>query len=430
MIKGVGVLHVATEWPLLFDWLDGHPAAESALALGLVLLIAAVTVAIARRYVLRLLKAFARRSPTQWDDLLVEQGVFDILIWLLPVLIVYQGLTFVPHLSGELTALLQRVAMATMTMIIVRALSAVLVTINLIYNRFAVAKHRSIKGYIQVGQILVYLFGIIIAIATMANQSPWYFISGLSAMMAIFLLVFRDTLLSLVAGIQLTHNDLIRVGDWIEVPQFGADGDVIDIALHSVKVRNWDHTISVIPTHQFLENSFKNWRGMQESGGRRIKRAINIDMTTVGFLTDTEIDNLYRFKLLRAYLDEKRLEIAHWNTENGVDASSLVNGRRLTNIGTFRAYVIAYLHQHPGIHRDMTFLVRQMASTSEGVPIEVYVFVNDTNWVRYEGIQSDIFDHLLAILPEFGLRVFQRPSGVDVAAWNLTPGASPSAFHE
>jgi len=226
--------------------------------------------------------------------------------------------------------------------------------------------------------------------------------------------VFRDTLLSLVAGIQLTGNDLIRVGDWIEMPQFNADGDVVDIALNTVKVQNWDRTFTVIPTHRFLEQSFKNWRGMQASGGRRIKRSVLLDMSSIRFLEPDEVDDLRRFAVLRPYFDAKLREIDAWTEDHPEAREDPVNARRLTNVGTFRAYVAAYLRGRPDIRHDMTFLVRQLDPTPEGLPLEVYVFVADTRWAVYEGIQSDVFDHLLAILPEFGLRVFQQPSGADV----------------
>jgi miniconductance mechanosensitive channel len=239
-------------------------------------------------------------------------------------------------------------------------------------------------------------------------------------MTAVLLLVFRDTLLSLVAGIQITTNDLLRPGDWIEMPQFQADGDVIDIALNSVTVQNWDRTLSVIPTHKFLEHSFKNWRGMSESGGRRIKRAFHVDQTTIRFLTDDEVEAFGRWELLGDYIAGKTGELRAHNESRsearGTGGNVVPHQRRLTNIGTLRAYVIAYLRAHPGIHQDMTFLVRQLAPGPHGLPIEVYVFTSDIRWPVYEGIQADIFDHLLATVPEFGLRVFQNPSGADVAA--------------
>jgi miniconductance mechanosensitive channel len=262
-------------------------------------------------------------------------------------------------------------------------------------------------------------------VAELAGQTPWFFVSGLGAMMAIILLIFRDTLLSLVASVQLTNNDLIRVGDWIEMPQFGADGDVVDIALNTVKVQNWDRTITVIPTHKFLEHSFRNWRSMFDGGGRRIKRAIYIDMSGVRFLTDGEIQRLSRFALLEDYMAEKRRELEAWNARHAGDPVVIGNARRLTNIGTLRAYIIAYLRNHPRIHSELTFLVRQLAPTPEGLPLEIYVFSSDTRWGSYEAIQADIFDHILAMVPEFHLSVYQRPSGKDVVGVIAEGGVRP-----
>jgi miniconductance mechanosensitive channel len=227
------------------------------------------------------------------------------------------------------------------------------------------------------------------------------------------MLVFKDTILSFVSSIQISSNDLFKVGDWVEAPHFGADGDVIDIALHTVKIQNWDKTISVIPTHKLIDSSFKNWRGMSESGGRRVKRSINIDMNSVRFCTDSMVDRYRKFDLIKDYIKEKLSDIEGHNVSKNVTDEALVNGRALTNIGTFRAYISAYLKNHPSIHKDMTFLIRQLAPTENGVPIQVYIFINDTNWISYESIQSDIFDHFLAVAQEFDLKIFQNPTGND-----------------
>ena len=261
---------------------------------------------------------------------------------------------------------------------------------------------------------MLYSVGSIVAIALLIERSPLLLLSSLGALMAVLTLVFKDTLLSLVASVQLTTNDMVRVGDWIEMPQVHADGDVIDIALHTVKVQNWDKTITTIPTYRLISDSFKNWRGMRESGGRRIKRAINIDLASIRFITSQERTSLRRFTLLRDYLDAKQAEIDVWNASHPERANEPVNARRLTNIGCFRAYVQAYLKAHPGVHQDMTLMVRQMPPEPTGVPLEIYCFASTIVWAEYEGIQSDIFDHLFAILPEFGLRVYQQPAGWDI----------------
>ncbi|MDP7447820.1 MAG: mechanosensitive ion channel, partial [Candidatus Latescibacteria bacterium] len=270
-----------------------------------------------------------------------------------------------------------------------------------------------IKSYAQIVKIVIYVVGGLMTIAVLTGQSPWALLSGVGALMAVIILVFRDTILSLVASFTIASNRLVKVGDWIEAPGFGADGDVIDIALHTVKVQNWDKTITTIPTYKLVETSFKNWRGMQDSGGRRIKRAIHLDMNTVRFCDEEMLGRFEKFELIAGYVRSRRQEVEADNSQRQADLSELVNGRRLTNVGTFRAYVAAYLHSHPDIHEDMTFLVRQLAPTPKGLPLEIYVFTTTTAWGEYESIQSDIFDHLLAVAPQFDLRVFQEPAGSD-----------------
>ena len=262
-------------------------------------------------------------------------------------------------------------------------------------------------------KIVIYCGATILIVAVLFERSPLLLLSGLGAMAAVLMLVFKDTILSLVASVQLTSNDMLRVGDWIEMPQLNADGDVIDIALHTVKVQNFDKTITSIPTHRLIAESYKNWRGMSEAGARRIKRSLLIDQTSIRFLSDEEREGLGRFRLLRAYLDEKDREIGSWNAALGEDDA--INNRRPTNLGTFRANVVNYLRDHGRITPEMTLLVRQLAPSSLGLPLEIYCFADTTAWGEYESIQSDIFDHLLAILPEFGLRVFQEPNGSDIA---------------
>ncbi len=241
-------------------------------------------------------------------------------------------------------------------------------------------------------------------------------LSGFAAFSAVLLLVFRDTILSFVASSQIATYGMMREGDWIEMPQYGADGEVVDIGLHTIKVRNWDKTITSIPTHKILSDSFKNWRAMSELGGRRIKRALHIDMSSIRFLDDTDLERFQRFALLKDYIAQKRAELEEYNATHAAETGVVANARRLTNIGTFRAYVVRYLRDHPRIHRGLTLMVRQLAPTPQGLPLEIYVFSSDVRWVNYEGIQSDIFDHIIAIVPEFGLRVFQVPSGSDLEA--------------
>ncbi len=328
----------------------------------------------------------------------------------------------IPGIPTWATTGLQKVLLVLMVAVLVRTFDAALDGANRIYTELPRARERPIKGFLQVANVVAYLAGLILVVSIMIDRNPIIFLSGLGALTALILLLVRDTLLSLVAGVQITTNDLIRIGDWIEMSQFEADGDVVDLALNSVKIQNWDLTFTVIPTHKFLEHSFRNWRGMTESGGRRIKRALQIDQSTIRFLTDAEIDRFSNWELLGEYVKGKRAEVQAHNREHaGQGDTRTPHLRRLTNLGTFRAYVVEYLKQHPGIQRDMTLLVRQLAPGPEGLPIEIYVFAADTRWLNYEGLQSDLFDHLLAIVPEFDLRVFQRPAGSDMRA-GLGPG--------
>jgi len=399
---------------LVMGWFGEHPVLGPLFAIGGILLISWLSLVIVQRYLLRLVHLMAQRVTSRWGVELLSDELIRRVSWFVPLMIIHRTLAFVPNLAPDLLTLLQSLAFSTMLLLAVRAFSALLNTVHEIYNRHPVSKDRPIKGILQVINIIAHLVTVIFIIAALMSKSPWVLFSGLGALTAVFMLVFRDTLLSLVAGIQLTTNDLIRVGDWIEMPQFNADGDVIDIALNSVRVQNWDRTITVIPTHKFLEHSFKNWRGMREAGGRRIKRSVYIDMRAVRFLTSEEIEHFGRYELLRDYIAQKRAALEEHNRSRADDPDLIANERKLTNIGTFRAYVINYLRQHPGVHQGMTLMVRQMQPTAEGLPLEIYTFSNDTTWAIYEGVQADIFDHILAILPEFGLRVFQNPSGHDL----------------
>jgi miniconductance mechanosensitive channel len=352
------------------------------------------------------------KTAFTWDDVFRDNKVFSRAAELAPAAAAYYGVLLIPNVHQHLVELTQRIAAAGAVAVLIVAINAVLRSANQIYEATPMAKARPIKGYVQIGQIFLFSAGAIIFVAALLGKSPWLFMSGIGAMTAVLMLVFKDTILSLVASVQLTSNDMIRVGDWIEVPNQNADGDVIDIALHTVKVQNWDKTVTTIPTYTLISQGFKNWRTMPLSGGRRIKRAVYVDMTSVRHLTGEEILNYERFALLREYMTRKKQELAEYNAK--VDPSYVANARRLTNVGTFRAYVEAYLRNHPGVHQEMTLIVRQLAPTPTGLPIEVYAFTNQTAWGVYEGIQSDIFDHILAIAPEFGLQVYQQPSGADV----------------
>lgn len=388
-----------------------YPIAEMLIGLCLLALLAFIADFVVRRILTRLILKVVGRAVHDLDTLL--QPVVRSFTRVVPAIIIHQGISGVPHLAPGVVTLIQNVAGAFMIVAVAIGIGAGLDMANAIYARSPRAHRRSIKGYLQVLKIVIYAIATILVIAALIDRSPLLLLSGLGALAAVLMLVFKDTILSLVASVQLNSNDMLRVGDWIEMPQVNADGDVIDIALHTVKVQNWDKTITTIPTWRLISESYRNWRGMQESGGRRIKRALLIDQTSVRFLAEAERDRMRRFLLIDDYLADKSAEMADWNAKLVAAGRDPVNMRRSTNIGAFRAYVQNYLENHPGIRRDMTLLVRQLQPTETGLPLEIYAFTATTAWAEYEAIQGDIFDHLLAILPEFGLRLFQSPTGAD-----------------
>lgn len=359
---------------------------------------------------------------------LLSPKVLARLAKIVPSLIIQLMVMAVPHLNQDVATVIRNLAVAVTVLHAVLTLMALLDGIQDEYDRERIRtgkSTRSIKSYIELGKLGLALVGIVIMVAALMDRSPLILLSGVGAMSAVLLLVFKDTLLSFTAGMQLATNDLLRVGDWIEMPQVSADGAVIDIALHTVKVQNWDKTITTIPTWRLMSESFRNWRGMQESGGRRIKRTIRLDAASVRFLNPEDVMRLRDIAILRPYLEQKLRDVEGTNLKLGQRLGELArdpaNQRRLTNLGTFRAYVTAYLEQHPGVNNDMLRMVRTMEPSSDGVPMEIYCFADTIAWVDYEGIQGDIFDHLLAILPEFGLRLYQKPSGHDVTAGLYRP---------
>ena len=378
---------------------------SSYLVIGILCLVAYF---ITSRILLRTVSHLFKKTSTKFDDILIEQRVFNKLPYLVPLIILYNSKDIIFW-----NALLDRAILSAIAIVFLYSLNAFINAFNEMFKLTDLSKKFSIKSYTQIGKLLINIFGIIVVMAILTGNSPVYLLSGLGALTAVLVLVFKDTILSLVSSVQISSNDLFKVGDWVEAPQFGADGDVIDIALHSVKIQNWDKTISVIPTNKLIDSSFKNWRGMSESGGRRIKLSINIDMNTIKFCTKEMIDRYSKFNVISDYLKVKLEEIQQFNSDSKIEEEGLINGRSLTNIGTFRAYVEGYLRNHNQIHNEMTFLVRQLPPNASGLPIEIYVFSNDTDWANYEKIQSDIFDHLLSVVSEFELKVFQNPSGSD-----------------
>ena len=372
----------------------------------IVILFAYILFLITKKIILRTISKIFQKTSTTLDDILIEKKVFDKLPYLVPLVFLYILSDLLPFLK-----IIDRFILSLIALIILISLNAVINAINDLYKTTSFNKKLNIKSYLQVLKLIINLVGIIIITAMVAGKSPVYFLSGLGALTAVLIIVFKDTILSLDSSIQINSNNLFKIGDWIEAPQFGADGNVVDIALHSVKVQNWDKTISVIPTSKLTESSFKNWKGMSDSGGRRIKRSIKINMKSIKFCSNEMIEKYKSIELIKTYINTKIEDIFIHNSEKNIDENDLLNGRALTNIGTFRAYVELYLKNHPKIHKEMTFLVRQLAPQPDGLPIEIYVFSKDTNWVNYESIQSDIFDHLLAILPAFELEIFQNLSG-------------------
>lgn len=365
----------------------------------------------AKKVLVRAVRAIIERTRATWDDVFVQHEVFQKLSHVAPALVFFGAAPLLFPAAGQerYIDLVQRLANAWMILAGGRAANAFLDGMVTLGRRQESTKDKPIRSYVQVVKIVLWLAVGILVVATLMQKSPWALLTGLGAMTAIMLLVFKDSILGFIASIQIASNDLVRVGDWVEVPRYGADGDVIDIGLHTAKIQNWDKTVAAVPTPAFLTEGFKNWRGMTESGGRRIKRSLAIDMTSVRFLEPADVERLGQIRLLADYLTERSSEIEQWNSDRDV-AAAQANGRRLTNLGTLRAYMQAYLEAQPEIADNMTFLVRQLAPGPEGIPLEIYVFSKEQRWVQYEGLISDIFDHLLAVLSEFDLRVYQRPT--------------------
>lgn len=315
----------------------------------------------------------------------------------------------------------ERIAFCLVVFGVVRTLDKILNVVNDLYKDTKNSKNRSIKGLLQIIKIIIYAIGIVIIISILMERSPGLLLGGIGAASAVLMLIFQNTILGFVASIQLTENDMLRIGDWIEMPSHNADGDVKEISLHTVKVVNWDKTVTTIPTHTMISESYKNWRNMHEMGGRRIKRCVYIDMTTIKFCDNEMLQRYKKIQYIQKYLDDKITEIIDYNEQHQVDYSSHVNGRKLTNLGTLRAYLESYLKNHPRLNHEFLLAVRQLAPTEHGLPIELYGFTDTTKFVEYEAIQSDIFDHVLAIIPEFDLRIYQSPSGYDFSHRDSPP---------
>ncbi|MBW1892501.1 MAG: mechanosensitive ion channel family protein [Deltaproteobacteria bacterium] len=389
------------------SFFDHHQLIGQTLLICGVLSLSFISYFITKHFIIKALSSYIKKTKTRFDDILLQKSILRQLSLIAPLVIIF-SFSHVFPLAGDL---IKRITVALISWLVLITVGSLLTALNELYLTLEISKNRPIKGYIQVAKLILYLAGAIFIISTLLGRSPLIVLSSFGALTAVLLVIFRDTILSFVASLQITSNDLIRVGDWVEIPKYGADGDVIDFALHTVTIQNFDKTLTILPTHKLIEESFKNWRGMKQSGGRRIKRSINIDMESIKFCDDRMIDKFKKIHLIADYTKIKEEEIANFNKEAGIDTSVMVNRRRMTNIGTFRAYVKAYLENNKKIHKNMTFLVRQLPPGSNGLPLEIYVFTNDTVWAKYEEIQSDIFDHILAVIPEFELHVFQNPTG-------------------
>ncbi len=380
------------------------------LILGVIAIIFAIIAnAITKRIILNVVTKYVKGNNFKWDNYLVDRKVLHRIANIVPALIIYGFATQFGNFQGYI----QTVVYVYIFLIGILAVDGLLNVVNDIYTSYEVSKEKPIKGYLQVVKIFIYIVGAIVVIANLMGESPIVLLSGIGALSAVLMLVFKDSLLGLVAGIQISANDMVRIGDWIDMPKYGASGDVLDISLNTVKVKNFDGTITTIPTYALMSDSFTNWRGMIESGGRRIMRAVYLDVTSIRFCDESMIEKFKKIDYIKEYIEQKIPEIESYNKENNFDVSINTNGRRLTNIGVFRAYIQKYIENHPKLNKDMIMMSRQLQSGAYGVPIEVYAFTDDINWVNYENIQSDIFDHILAVVEEFELKLFQNPTGAD-----------------
>jgi len=406
------------EW--LTDWLIGLGVQEtSAMYLKLVILLfilfifSYVTNLIVKKIFIRSIRSVIKKTKTVWDDALVENKVFTTLSHIAPAVVIYLTTPYIfEDFSGAIPYIL-RVVNAYISIVLIIVIVNFLNTLKYYFENTKLFKNNPLDSYFQLVKIAIYIIGGIIILSFLLNKSPLYFFSALGAMTVVLLLIFKDTLMGFVASIQLSANDMVHIGDWVSMPKYGADGDVIEMNLTTIKIQNWDKTITTIPTYAFISESFKNWRGMSESGGRRIKRSLNIKISSIKFCTLEMLERFKKFQLIKDYIEEKSNKIEEYNKENKIDKSYLINGRHLTNIGIFRVYAEAYVKNNPDINLNMTCMVRQLLPTEKGLPIEIYTFSNRQDWVTYEGIMSDMFDHLIAAVPEFELEVFQNPTGTD-----------------
>ncbi|MDN5512847.1 mechanosensitive ion channel family protein [Acinetobacter sp.] len=402
----------------LQEWSNQYPWLEMITSFSIVIFLAILANFVAKQVIVRGIRKLISKTAFANNDIITQYSVIQRIANIVPALVIMNGISTVPHLSDKVENFVQMVTQAFIFLTIALAISEFLNIFNLIYQRNPKSRNKPIKGYLQLVKLIIYVVCVLMIIGTFLDKDVFTLLAGFGAMAAVLMLVFQNTILSLVASVQISSYDMVRIGDWIEMPSLNADGDVIDISLHTVTVQNWDKTLTTIPTNKLITDTFKNWRGMQDAGVRRIKRSLLIDQSSVHFMTSQEQDKLKKFLLLDHYLNSKNEEIEQFNQQ--LVNQSQYNHRRLTNLGTFRAYIEFYLKQHPGISNTEALIIRQLQPTSEGLPIEIYAFTQTTVWKEYENIQSDIFDHLIAIIPEFSLKLYQAPSGTDFKQFAIT----------
>ncbi|MPW42861.1 mechanosensitive ion channel family protein [Acinetobacter guerrae] len=394
------------------NWIDQYPWLEMLTSLSILIILAIIANFIAKQIVVRGIRKLISKIKSANQSIFAQHSVIRRIANIVPAIVIMNGITTVPHLSEKIIIFVQMAAQAFIFLTIALAISEMLNVFNLVYQRNPNAKNKPIKGYLQLVKLMIFIVCALMVLGTFLKKDVFTLLAGFGAMATVLMLVFQNTILSLVASVQISSYDMVRIGDWISMPSLNADGDVIDMSLHTVTVQNFDKTFTTIPTNKLVTDTFINWRGMSQAGARRIKRSLFIDQSSVHFMTEDEQEKLKNFLLLDQYLDTKQSELENFNDQ--LSNQTVYNQRRLTNLGTFRAYIEFYLKQHSGIAQNQSLMVRQLQPTSDGLPLEIYAFTNTTVWTAYEAIQSDIFDHLLAIIPEFGLRIYQAPSGADV----------------
>lgn len=395
--------------PQTADWMDQF------IAFALVLVIAFAADMICRKILLKAIARLVQKTKATWDDIMFDRNVMVHLSRMVAPVVIYLFIPIAFAQTDSVTlSFIRRLCYIYIIFSFLLFVNSFLKAAYTVYSEKESMRDRPLKGLLQTLQVSLWSIGLIVVVAELLGKSPLSLLAGLGASAAVLMLVFKDSIMGFVSGVQLSANDMLKVGDWIAMPKYGADGTVIEVTLNTVKVRNWDNTITTIPPYLLVSDSFQNWRGMRESGGRRVKRSINIDMTSVRFCTPLMLEKYRKIDLLKDYIDQTEAEVRAYNEQNGIDNAVLVNGRRQTNLGVFRAYLTAYLKSLPVVNKDLNCMVRHLQPTDHGLPVELYFFSTIKDWIPYEGVQADVFDHVLAIIPEFDLRVFQSPSGADL----------------